>query len=164
MSNKIPGQIGHVGRVLDLALRERQIDVHRVVNATTGMNAAQAQQALRQLHESGKLFKARVTGKVTLYFIDQAERDAYVAEHGEYDPKAPVRKAQKPGALKLSKDAAPAKEYPPPKVTICPSWTHDPRIQLDPSIKRLPEGMKGAGFVQEWNRKRRSRVTARSQA
>lgn len=162
MSNKIPGQIGHVGRIFALAQQEGSIDVERAVNTLTGINAKQAHAAIDQLMKTGKLHRARTGYHDSRYFVDPAVRDAYLAQVGEYVPPA-QRSHRAISRVSLDRNA-PVVVPANVKVTICPSWTHDPRIQFDPAITRLPPNLKGAGFVQEWNRKRRSRVTARSQA
>jgi hypothetical protein len=136
-----------VGHLTPAQLRERRPDITSVMCA----------QHLYKLDRVGHCWSARITRKRVVYFSTPEARDEYIAKGGiggigyiePLKPKPP----RAPSYVKADPEA-PAIVPAHVKVQVCPHWTHDPRIQFPPDLKRLPPDMQGAGFVAEWNRLR----------
>jgi hypothetical protein len=116
---------------------------------------------LCSLAEYGLIYPARTAHKVTRYFACKEEAQAHLEKHGAYvapelrgntaasktQPLRPVAMRLDPSAEVIVRDGV--------KVTVGRPYTHDPRYQLPPDVTRLPAGMSGAGFVADWNQRRR---------
>jgi hypothetical protein len=118
---------------------------------------------LCSLAEYGLIYPARTAHKTTRYFADKAEAQAHLDAHGgPYVPPelrgntaASNTKPLRHAAARLDPGAV-VEDRGGVKVTVGRPYTHDPRYQLPPGTTRLPPGMHGAGFVADWNHRRRS--------
>ena len=126
-----------VGELTAERLHELRPDITRI----------QATHHLYMLHHVGHCWCKRLTRKHAIYFA--------TPELMEQHAPTPKPKPRERSYTKADPQA-PAIVPEGVKITIGPSWTHDPRIQFAPGTTRLPDGLKGAGFVDEWNRLRRS--------
>ena len=118
---------------------------------------------LCSLAEYGLIYPARTEHKVTRYFARKEDAQAHLDLHGAYVPPelrgnttASKTKPLRHVALRLDPEQVTVDRDGVP-VTVCRSYTHDPRDQLPPDLTRLPSGMQGAGFVAEWEQRRQQR-------
>ncbi len=144
-------------QVLALLREVGYLTAERLTELRPDITRVQAAHHLYMLHRIGHCWSKRITRKVVTYFATPE-----LMEADEPAPK-PKPKPMQNVATKLDPQA-PAKIPEGVTVQVCKPWTHDPRTQVDPAIKRLPPDMQGAGFVAEWNRLRRSTSTPKKES
>lgn len=157
----MPKPISKRQQVLNVMLQIRSGTSRDVARHLPGWTAQECGHYLVSLANYGKLFPARTSAKHSRYFVDQAEAQRYLQAHGAYVP--PALRGDTANSRTVTLRHASARLDPHQttvtpdgvKLTVGRAYTHDPRYQFPPDVTRLPPGMVGAGFVADWNRRRR---------
>ena len=158
-------------RVLEAIRAARSGTPAELAKLLPSYTPSQVGRYLASLAEHGLIYPARTAHKTTRYFIDKTEAQAHLdANGGPYVPPElrgnttasktrPLRQAPAPlppGAVVEERDGV--------KYTVGRPYTHDTRFQFPPGTKRLPAELEGAGFVADWNQRRRSTSTPKKES
>ncbi len=136
-------------------LRERGHLTTEQLRDATGWPMADCATHLYVLTERGYCWSVRVTYRHSIYFSTPEAAERY--DGRRWEPSQVKPRPNRPRPVPAAEGEVIVPEGV--QVQVGPAYTHDSRFQFAPGTTRLPEGMQGAGFVAEWNRLRRSRVS-----